>query len=42
MGKKGDGKDCSHTHKGVILASESDNRGGKGPHKRRKPRKNIA
>ena len=42
MGKKGDGKDCSHTHKGVILASESANRGGKGPHKRRKPRKNIA
>jgi len=37
-GKKGDGLDCSHTHKGVILASASANRSGKGPHKRRKPR----
>ena len=35
IGKKGDGKDVSHTSKGVVLASPKANRGGKGPHKRR-------
>ena len=42
-GKKGDGKDNSHTTSGkVVLAKASTNRAGKGIHKRRKPRKNIA
>jgi len=42
-GKKGDGKDNSHTTSGeVVLAKASDNRAGKGIHKRRKPRTNIA
>ena len=35
IGTKGDGKDVSHTSKGVVLASPKANRGGKGPHKRR-------
>ena len=38
-GKKGDGKDNSHTTKGtVVLAKASTNRAGLGIHKRRKPR----
>ena len=38
-GKKGDGKDNSHTKDGkVVLAKASDNRAGKGIHKRRKAR----
>lgn len=42
-GKKGDGKDNSHTTSGkVVLAKASDNRAGKGIHKRRKPRTSIA
>ena len=42
-GKKGDKKDNSHTTSGkVVLAKASTNRAGKGIHKRRKPRKNIA
>jgi len=35
IGTKGDGKDVSHTSKGVVLASPKANRGGSGPHKRR-------
>ncbi len=42
-GKKGDKKDNGHTTDGkVVLAKESTNRAGKGIHKRRKPRTNIA
>ena len=42
-GKKGDKKDNGHTTDGkVVLAKESTNRAGKGPHKRRKPRTNNA
>ena len=46
-GYVGDKRDASHVKdkngkKKVVLASESANRGGKGPHKRRKPRTNIA
>lgn len=38
-GKKGDGKDNSHTKDGkVVLTSEHRNRAGLGIHKRRKPR----
>ena len=38
-GKKGDGKDNSHTSNGkVVLTSEHRNRAGLGIHKRRKPR----
>ena len=32
IGKKGDGKDVSHTSKGVILASKKANRSKKGIH----------
>ena len=32
IGKKGDGKDVSHTSKGVILASPKANRAKKGIH----------
>ena len=32
IGKKGDGKDVSHTSKGVILASPKANRSKKGIH----------
>ena len=32
IGKKGDGKDVSHTSKGVILASPKANRSRKGIH----------
>lgn len=32
IGKKGDGKDVSHTSKGVILASPKANRARKGIH----------
>ena len=38
IGKVGDGKDVAHTSKGIVLASQADNRGGKGPHKRRSKR----
>ena len=38
-GKKGEGKDNSHTSSGkVVLTSEHRNRAGLGIHKRRKPR----
>ena len=41
-GKKGDGKDNSHTTSGkVLLVKEHVNRAGKGIHKRRKARSRL-
>lgn len=40
-GKKGDGKDNSHTKDGVVLTKASINRAGKGIHKRRKAKNRL-